>query len=306
MAGDLGDFKHVHDKQVRRRRAVLGLLVGASLILLTAYFGSSQSSPLHAVQRGIVEVLSPIQTGASKVLSPVGDIAGWFSSTFRAKSQVTQLTKENHLLTKDLAAAQYAQIQNRQLRGLLKLDGGVGNVRAYKPVTAGVIGRNLNLWDQTIEVDQGSSAGIRDGDPVVGPGGLVGDVSTVGANYAIVSEITSDKFGVAAMVEDARGDTGLLEPAVGDPDQLLLTSVPSTAPIAYGQQVVTAGFKDSTNPKITDRYPPGIPIGEVSNANQNTLINNQQVTVTPSVDLRHLSVVQILTRPYAGAGSGSS
>ena len=81
----------VHDKQVRRRRAVLALLVAVSLILLTAYFGESPSSPLHNVQRGIVEVLSPIQQGASKVLSPVQDVAGWFSDTLNAKSQVDQL-----------------------------------------------------------------------------------------------------------------------------------------------------------------------------------------------------------------------
>ena len=55
----------MHDKQVRRRRAILGLLVGVSLILLTAYFGESPSSPLHTVQRGVVEVLSPVQEGAS-------------------------------------------------------------------------------------------------------------------------------------------------------------------------------------------------------------------------------------------------
>jgi rod shape-determining protein MreC len=296
----------VHDKQVRRRRTVLGLLVGVSLILLTAYFGSSPSSPLHSVQRGIVEILSPIQTGASKVLSPVGDIAGWFSSTFRAKSQVAQLTKQNHQLTKELDAAQYAMNQNTQLRALLRLDGGPGDVKAYAPVTASVIGRNLNLWDQTIEVDEGSSSGVQAGDPVVGPGGLVGDVSTVGSNYSIVSELTSDKFGVPATVEDSKGDTGLLEPAVGNPDQLLLTSLDPHAQISYGQQVVTAGFKDSTNPKLRDMYPPGLPIGQVSDANQNTLINNQQVAVTANVDLLHLTVVQILTRPYAPAGQGST
>jgi rod shape-determining protein MreC len=295
----------VHDKQVRRRRAVLGLLVGASLILLTAYFGASSSSPLHAVQRGIVGVLSPIQTGASKVLSPVGDVAGWFSSTFRAKSQVNQLTKQNHQLTKELDAAQYAQLQNRQLRQLVKLDTGAGDLKAYGPVTATVIGRNLNLWDQTVEVNAGSSAGIRAGDPVVGPGGLVGDVSSVGAGYAMVSELTSDKFGVAALVEDSSGDAGFLEPAVGNPDQLLLTTLPNGAQVAYGQQVVTAGFKDSVNPKLADLYPAGIPIGQVSNANQNTLINDHQVTVTPAVDLRHMSVVQILTRPVAGAAQRS-
>ena len=50
---------------------MLGLLVGVSLILLTAYFGESSSSPLHTVQRGVVEVLSPIQEGASTALKPV-------------------------------------------------------------------------------------------------------------------------------------------------------------------------------------------------------------------------------------------
>ena len=61
----------MHDKQVRRRRAVLALLVVVSLILLTAYFGESPQSPLHNVQRGIVQVFSPVQAGASKVLSPI-------------------------------------------------------------------------------------------------------------------------------------------------------------------------------------------------------------------------------------------
>jgi hypothetical protein len=38
----------------------------------------------------------------------------------------------------------------------------------------------------------------------------------------------------------------------------------------------------------------------VSNANQNTLINNQTVQVSPLADLRHVDVVQILTAPHAG------
>ena len=49
----------MYDKQVRRRRALLALLVAFSLILLTAYFGESADSPLHPVQpatRGLAEV----------------------------------------------------------------------------------------------------------------------------------------------------------------------------------------------------------------------------------------------------------
>jgi rod shape-determining protein MreC len=171
-------------------------------------------------------------------------------------------------------------------------------------VTADVIGRDLNLWWEQIEVDKGTADGVHVGDPVVGPGGLVGDVSTVGANFSTVSEITSDKFAAAALVEDAQGDTGQLQPAIGNPNQLLLTSLDPHAQVQAGQQVVTVGFKDSTDPRIRDMYPPGIPIGQVSNADQNTLINDQEVTVTPSVDLRHLMWVQILTRPNATPPQG--
>ena len=49
----------MYDKTVRRRRAVLGLLVACSLILLTAYFGETGGGALHSVQRGTSEILTP-------------------------------------------------------------------------------------------------------------------------------------------------------------------------------------------------------------------------------------------------------
>ena len=77
----------MHDKAVRRRRAVLVVLVAASLILLTAYYGESSDGRLHAVQRGALGALSPIQEGASRVLKPFRDLFGWFGDTIDAKDQ---------------------------------------------------------------------------------------------------------------------------------------------------------------------------------------------------------------------------
>jgi rod shape-determining protein MreC len=84
----------VYDKTVRRRRAVLGLLVAGSLILLTAYFGESAGGGLHSVQRGVLEVVSPIQDGASRALKPVRDLFGWFGDTIDAKGDVKSLRQE--------------------------------------------------------------------------------------------------------------------------------------------------------------------------------------------------------------------
>ncbi len=289
----------MHDKQVRRRRAVLGLLVGVSLILLTAYFGESPSSPLHSVQRGIVAVLSPVQTGASKALSPVRDVANWVSDTLRAKSQRDQLKKQVQALNKQVAQYRTAAIQNAQLRQQQGLDQSVG-LDSYHPLGADVIGRDPSLWYQHVEVDKGSSDGVALDDPVTGDGALVGKVSSVQGSTAIVTLITDHSYAVAAQVLNSRGDSGVLVPAIGNPNQLLLQSLPNHAAIVRGDQVVTAGFQSSVRPALQSLYPPGIPIGNVLDANQNELLNNGQVTVSPSADIRHFDTVQILTRPHAG------
>jgi rod shape-determining protein MreC len=288
----------VYDKQVRRRRALLALLVVVSLILLTAYFGESPSSPLHSVQRGIVEVLSPVQEGASKALKPVRDVAGWFSDTFSAKTQRDKLKAQNADLRKRLAIAEAQAIHDPQLAKQVGLDNSIG-ISAYQPVAAHVIQRDPTLWYQQIEVDKGSDDGVHVNDPVTGGGGLVGKVSTAGPTYSIVTLITDHEFAVSAIVQDSLGDAGLLVPAVGNPNQLLLQQLPRHAPVQPNQQVVTAGFKSGG---LDSLYPPNIPIGQVSDSNpQDDLLTNQQVGVTPVADLRHLDAVQILTRPHAGS-----
>jgi rod shape-determining protein MreC len=287
----------VHKKQVRRRRAVVVVLVLVSLVLLTDYFGESPSSPLHTLQRGIVEVFSPVQQGASTLLTPVRDVAGWFSDTFKARSQVKQLRAQVQQLQSQLAQAQYAAAQNSQLSRQVGLDQS-DSLSAYKPLGAHLISRDPTLWYATIEVDKGSDDGVRKGDPVTGDGGLVGVVSVVDPTVSVVTLITDHTMAVAAQVANPAGDTGVLVPAVGNPNQLVLQYLPSTAQVKVGELVTTVGFKAGP---LQDLYPPGIPIGQVSNANYDNLANNGEVQVSPVVDLRHLSAVQILTQPRAGS-----
>jgi rod shape-determining protein MreC len=296
----------VHDKQVRRRRAVLALLVAVSLILLTAYFGESPSSPLHSVQRGIVEVLSPIQQGASKVLSPFRDVANWFSNTLNAKSENTQLRRENETLRSELAQYQQRAINYPQLAAEVKLYNGPTSISSYEPVTADVITRSATVWYQTINVDKGTDDGVHVNDPVVGDGALVGKVTLADSSVSIVTLITDPTFAAAAEVQlqGSGEETGVLRPDTGNPNELVLQDLPKPTgnqqvPL-YGEQVVTAGFDDPSDPELRDLYPAALPIGTVSNANIDDLDNNGQIEISPDANLRDLSFVQILTAPKAG------
>src|SRR5436305_14547496 len=89
----------MYDKQVvRRRRAVLAILVGLSIVLLTGYFGEGNGGFFHGLQSGAQTVLSPIEDGASRAFKPVKDLVGCFGDVFNAKD-------ENRTLKKELAAA---------------------------------------------------------------------------------------------------------------------------------------------------------------------------------------------------------
>src|ERR671929_2291859 len=100
----------MHDRAVRRRRAVLAVLVALSLILLTAYFGESSGGGLHAVQRGAMEVLAPIQEGANRALKPFRDLFGWFGDTIDAKKQRDRLVDERDALRREVAEL---EVRNR-------------------------------------------------------------------------------------------------------------------------------------------------------------------------------------------------
>jgi rod shape-determining protein MreC len=289
----------LHDKTIRRRRAVLALLVVISLALLTDYFGQSSSSPLHSVQRGISTVLSPLQSGASTVLSPFRDAANYIGSTFKAKSELQTAQDKYNALVKQYAKVQYEGMQYRKIAAMVHLDNKYG-LSNYHPLYATLIGADPVLWYDTITLDQGSDAHVEQYDPVVAGAGLIGDVTQVYPTTSVVSLITSPNFAIGASIENNSGAAGLIQPKVGDPGVLELIDLPTDSNVSEGQLVVTNDLKDPGSPTIQSYAPAGIPIGTVSSTNpQSSLLENQEEQVTPVADLQHLSVVQILLNPHS-------
>jgi rod shape-determining protein MreC len=285
----------VYDKSVRRRRAVLILLVVCSLILLTAYFGESQSSPLHSVQRGFLQVVSPIQDGASRALKPVRDLFGWFGDTLDAKKERDELRKELEATRKEAIANETAAREVVQLRKLVGLDEDIGTDQ-MAPVSARVITRSPTLWYSTVSINKGTSSGVRIDQPVINGDGLVGTITSATSNAAIVTLITDHTSGVSAVINES-GVAGVVQPAVGKPDDLLMEYIRRGDRIEKGQTVVTAG---SRSQRYESLFPPGIPIGTVSKVDDEELDVNQSVHVKPFAQLRRLDVLQVLTKPQGG------
>ncbi len=266
------------------------LLVVAALVLLSTQFSERESGPLHSMQRAVASVFGPMEEGATRALKPARDLINWFDETFNARGENDDLRSELQQLRTQLAQAQSAEGENKQLRELLSLDQ-EGTLAGYTPVTARVIGRSPTVWYSTVTIDKGSSAGVTMNDPVVTGDGLAGRVTDVTGGTAVVTLITDDRSAVSARVLPD-GPEGVAEPEVGDPSNLLLDFIDKSQPIHRGQILVTAGW---SNGAISSAFPPGIPIGKVSETAVGQQQAYQRVHVTPYADIRGLDFVQVAT-----------
>ena len=283
----------MYDKTVRRRRAVLGLLVASSLILLTAYFGESAGGGLHSIQRGVLDVVSPVQEGASRVLKPVRDLFGWGGDTLDAKGQLKGVRKERDALREQLVLTQAKLRESGQLKDqeLLNSEHGLGD---NAPVRARVIAKDPNLWFDQVTIDQGTSSGVHRNQAVINGQGLVGRVTFVSGSTAIVTLVTNHTTKIGGTVSES-GVEGLVEVEQGHPTDLVLNNLSSKDEVSGGQIVVTSGTT-STVGRYPSPYPRDIPIGRVTRI-QDVGTDDQQAHVTPFADLRRLDLVEVLTKP---------
>ena len=294
----------MYRKQVRRRRAVLVALIVVSLVLLSSHFTEAESGPLHTIQGGIAAVLSPVGEVAERALKPARDLVNWFDETFEARGENEQLREEVADLRQQVAGAQDAVGANAEFEKMLELDRSVA-LGEFDPVTARVVGRSPTVWFSTVTIDQGSGSGVERNDAVINADGLVGRIRDVNGGSALVELITDPDNAVSAEVlptadpEDAvasalasENPTGIVAPVAGNPEDLLLDFVDEQEPIEESQILITAGWSNGT---LSSAYPPGIPIGRVTQAEAGEQEEFQRIHVAPFADLRDIEYVQVLT-----------
>jgi rod shape-determining protein MreC len=204
---------------------------------------------------------------------------------------------------------QRADALNVKLQGVLSQDQQRGQLlnftehsqiaSQYPFVGATVVQQVFNGYNQTITLNEGSSAGISVNDPVVAPAGnstlfagLIGRVTTVTANACSVELILDSDTAVQAGVQGT-SVKGLAVPNTGNPGILNLEMVPQADAVKIGQVIVTAGL-GANSQNLKALLPPGIPIGQVTGVSQSNLNVNKTIQITPFVDFGNLDQVLVL------------
>lgn len=278
----------MYRKQVRRRRAVLALLIVGSFVLLTITYGQGS----NGLQRGVSTIFSPVQGVTDRALKPARDLVDWFDETFDAKGENSRLKEQLVAARTQAVAGQVALQENAQMRKLLELDAGPAlALSAFEEVTGRVIARSQTVWNSSVTIDLGDGDGVRVDDPVVSGDGLVGRIASVEPGSSQVMLLTNHASFVSAKVVPP-GIQGGIRPEVGNPEDLVLDFIDSTKRAHRGLAVVTAGWRAQGH---ASHFPAGLPIGEVTRAPVVEQEASQQVHVRPYADLRNLDIVQVLT-----------
>jgi rod shape-determining protein MreC len=288
----------VGKNRVIRRRAVIGLLLAASLTLLTLSFRQGSEGVIGAIQRGALSVTAPFSEATTRITQPFVDGWNWSRGLFDARSENERLKKLLEQASAAAVQAQAAQDDNARLTQLLHFtDSGSKLATQYAFVGGTVIRQPQNAYSQTVTLDVGSSSGVHENDPVVAPApgsnlfvGLIGRVKVVSPNSCSVELILSHDAGVSTRLLHS-SVRGTAVPSQGDPGVLNLLSIGQDAVVSIDQIAVTSGGSQA----LPSLYPAGIPIGQVTGVSQSDAeAPNKTVQVTPFVDFGDISRVLVL------------
>ena len=269
-----------------RIRVVLLIAVLLAIVLAVVTSLTGSKLPNNIVQG----FLSPFRTGMSKLTEQSQQL---YSYLFEYESLLAenQALKEQLASMEDEARDAYATKQeNERLRAALDL---VDANEDYKLVDSYIISTSSVDWSNTFTINRGSNVGIEAGMcAITAYGELVGLVSEVGTNYAVVKSVLDSSLEISATIASS-GHSGMVQGgyASGLEGLLRMNYLPSSATIRNHDQVVTSG---------STVYPRNLILGHVVDAGFDDTGVAKYALLEPAADIRSLEQVFIVTEYNAG------
>ena len=266
------------------KKSVLAVITVAIAVLLLALAIQGRAR-LPWLDRGIVAIAAPVNEQLVAVAKNADSVRNFFAA-------LTTMQEENKKLKTEVETLRYANLQmaeiwaeNKRLSNLLQYKSDAKNL---KLLTAKVIGKNLGDIKDTVLINLGSNAGIRDNMAVVNASGLVGIVDETYPDAARVLLITSPRCKAGGIVLRANSRVaGIVNGLAGGDAVLQMSNMARDADIVEGDIIVTSGFGGN--------HPSGLVIGTVSAVSLNVGGLLKQAKIVPTVDFGRLEEVMVVS-----------
>ncbi len=274
-------------------RIVIGLLIAASLGVITVDAASGDDSPVDPARAVVGNVVGPVESGTALAVRPFKETLAYLRSNDDLRADVARLSAQNSQLRSQ--AEQVPLDRNR----LAELDGltETANETGYALVAARVVGMGpMQSFSRTVTIDAGTSSGVRTDMTVLNNDGLVGRVISATRSTASVllildtDSVVGGRLGSNLEIGFLRG-----RGVTGDRGRLDLDLVDNSATPASADVVVTWGSQNGVP------YVAGIPIGKVESVYSTPRELAKHAVIDPFVDFTALDVVGVVV-PRATQG----
>lgn len=266
------------------KKSVLAVITVAIAFLLLALAVQGRAR-LPWLDRVIVAIAAPVNEKLVAVSNNADSVRNFFAA-------LTTMQDENNKLKTEVETLRYANIQmaeiwaeNQRLSNLLQYKNDAKNLKLQ---TAKVIGKNIGDIKDTVLINLGSNAGLRENMAVVNASGLVGIIDETYPDASRVLLITSPRCKAGGIVLRANSRVvGVVNGLAGGDAVLQMSNMARDADIVEGDIVVTSGFGGN--------HPGGLVIGTVSEVSLNVGGLLKQAKIVPAVDFGRLEEVMVVT-----------
>ncbi|HXN63131.1 MAG TPA: rod shape-determining protein MreC [Acidimicrobiales bacterium] len=268
----------------RTRRSRRTLTVIVLVIVSLSLISLDQNGRTHSLTSGIKsvanDIYAPLRQGIVDIINPIGHFFAGAFDYGSVQSQNEQLEKVIGQLRANQAERGFEQSQLRQLMALENLP----FLQSLTTVPAQTVDLNLSNFTATITLNKGRADGVDVGYPVVGAGGLVGQVIQSFHHTCVVQLITDGQSKVGVTFGNQL--TGIVD-GQGPGNDLTLDLVPPHTPVYKGQILYTSGLQAAT-------FPPGIPVATVESFHNEAGASQESITVDPAANLDELAYVDVV------------
>lgn len=256
--------------------------------LCVGFFGlvifSSKYEEINPVQNGIGVILNPVQKFFYGVNTNIKNF-GTFVFTFSdVKSENEFLREENNKLKTSIIDYNSIKQENKELRDLLEYAEANSE---YNYVACDIVGTNGNSYINGYTINKGSKDGIEKRMVAVTERGLVGQIVSVGTNWAIIQTLGNENISVAAFNEHSKETNGIIKGyREDDLPVITLETANLDSDINEGDNIITSG--------LGGIYPKGISIGTVSKVVGDKSSFIKYGIINPTVDMDKLQKILIV------------
>lgn len=270
------------------QRVLLAVLLALSLVLVAAYSRESDDGLLHELQAGVQNMVAPLKFVGASAGAVADDAGDALAGITASQETLSALKEQNAALIEMIAQTEEYRQEVERLQALLNLR----DTYSIEGVSARVIGRSTDAWNQTLTIDAGSDDGVETGLTVMGAYGVIGQVISAGPSSATVRLITDPQSGAAALLQATRAE-GIVR---GSLDGLLyLENIEADVQVAVGDVVLTSGLGGS--------YTRGLLIGMVVSVEGNVGDSSRRIVVSPNETASTLEeVIVVFSAKSTGAG----